>query len=53
MQKIRAKGRRAIVVSADVSKEEEVVEMVERTVVELGGLDVVRVIHATFQLALY
>lgn len=40
--KIRTKGRKSIVLFADVSSEEDVENMVERTVSELGGLDVVR-----------
>jgi NAD(P)-dependent dehydrogenase (short-subunit alcohol dehydrogenase family) len=38
---IRAKGRRALEVIADVSEENEVRSMVETTVRELGGVDVV------------
>lgn len=37
---IRALGRRAIVVMADVSKQEQVLAMVDRVVGELGGLDI-------------
>uniref|UniRef100_A0A0W0FFY6 Putative NAD(P)-binding protein n=1 Tax=Moniliophthora roreri TaxID=221103 RepID=A0A0W0FFY6_MONRR len=37
---IESKGRKSIVVIADVSKEEEVQKMVDTTVKELGGLDV-------------
>ena len=38
---IKALGRRAISVPADVTKEEEVVQMIDETVRLLGGLDVV------------
>lgn len=38
---IRAKGQRALEVIADVSIENEVKDMVERTARELGGVDVV------------
>ncbi|KAF9466485.1 NAD-binding protein [Collybia nuda] len=37
---IRAKGRTSLVLFADVSSEEDVEKMVEKTVSELGGLDV-------------
>ncbi|KAK7043907.1 hypothetical protein VNI00_008073 [Paramarasmius palmivorus] len=37
---IESKGRKSIIVTADVSKEEEVQGMVDTTVKELGGLDV-------------
>lgn len=39
---IQAKGRKAIAVPADVSSEEQVKSMVEKTVEHLGRLDVVR-----------
>ena len=39
---IEAKGRRALGVFGDVSLEADVVSLVEKTVQELGGLDVVR-----------
>ena len=38
---IKALGRRAISVPGDVTKEEEVVKMIDETVRVLGGLDVV------------
>lgn len=38
---IRNKGRKSTVLFADISSEEDVENMVERTVSELGGLDVV------------
>ncbi|KZT10211.1 NAD(P)-binding protein, partial [Laetiporus sulphureus 93-53] len=38
---VKAKGRNAIAVSADVSKDEEVKAMVAQTAERLGGLDVV------------
>ena len=41
VKQIEAKGRRALVVPGDVSKEEDVQQMVEKTVEVLGGLDVV------------
>ena len=42
VEAIRRKGRRAIAVPADCSKEDEVKGMVEKTARELGGVDVVR-----------
>ena len=38
----RQYGRRAIIAPADVSKESDVIDMVEKTVQELGSVDVVR-----------
>lgn len=38
---LRGKGCRALVVPADVSEESEVVNMIDKTVQELGGLDIV------------
>jgi NAD(P)-dependent dehydrogenase (short-subunit alcohol dehydrogenase family) len=38
---IMASGRKAIVITGDVSKESEVQAMVKKTVEELGGLDIV------------
>jgi glucose 1-dehydrogenase len=38
--KVRQEGVRDVVVGADVSEEDEVVRMVEETVAQLGGLDV-------------
>jgi glucose 1-dehydrogenase len=40
VEQVRQKGVRDVLVQGDVSKEEDVVEMVAKTVVELGGLDV-------------
>ena len=40
---IEAKGRRAIVVTGDVSVEADIITLVERTVQELGGIDVVSI----------
>lgn len=37
---IRAKGRKALAVLGDVSVEDDVKQLVEKTVEELGGLDV-------------
>lgn len=42
-EEIRGKGRKAIVVAADVTVEDQVKGMVESTVKELGGLDVVSI----------
>lgn len=39
---IRAKGKKSIVVVADVAIEKEVQNLVQKTVADLGGLDVVR-----------
>lgn len=44
-EEIRSKGRKALEVVADVSAEDQVKSMVETTVKELGGLDVVSVPH--------
>lgn len=41
VEEIKAKGRKAFAVPADVSQEEQVKEMVESAVKSLGGLDVV------------
>ena len=41
---IEAKGRRALIVIADVSQEDQVQGMVDSVVKTLGGLDVVRYI---------
>jgi NAD(P)-dependent dehydrogenase (short-subunit alcohol dehydrogenase family) len=43
---IRRKGRKSIVSIADVSVEADVENMVEKTMLELGGLDVVSPSHA-------
>ena len=40
VKKVRQEGVRDVLVGADVSKEDEVVRMVEETVQQLGGLDV-------------
>jgi NAD(P)-dependent dehydrogenase (short-subunit alcohol dehydrogenase family) len=42
VNEIKKMGRKAIAISCDVSKEDEVKAMVEQTVAELGRLDVVR-----------
>lgn len=42
IKEIELKGRKSCLVVADVSKEAEVKAMVDSTVKELGGLDVVR-----------
>lgn len=44
VREIEAKGRKAVAVIADVSKEEDVKAMVEKTVEVLGGVDCVRTI---------
>lgn len=41
VEEIKKKGRRAIGVTADVTKEEEVKSLVERAVSELGSVDIV------------
>lgn len=41
VEEIRKKGRRAIAIPGDVSKEADVQAMIEKTVRELGSLDVV------------
>lgn len=41
VKEIEGKGRKAVAVTADVSKEDDVKAMVEKTVAELGRLDVV------------
>jgi NAD(P)-dependent dehydrogenase (short-subunit alcohol dehydrogenase family) len=42
VNEIKMMGRKAIAITCDVSKEDEVKAMVEQTVAELGRLDVVR-----------
>lgn len=44
VREIEAKGRKAVAVIADVSKEEDVKAMVEKTVEVLGGVDCVRAV---------
>jgi NAD(P)-dependent dehydrogenase (short-subunit alcohol dehydrogenase family) len=44
---IEAKGRRALIVIADVSQEEQVQGMVDSVVKTLGGLDVVRIDYSS------
>ena len=39
---ITMKGRRSLPVIADVSAEDQVIDMIDKVVNELGGLDVVR-----------
>lgn len=41
VEEIKKKGRRSIGIVADVSKEEDVIALVDKTVKELGSLDVV------------
>lgn len=41
VSEIQAKGRKAVALTADVSSEEDVKNMVEKTVEHLGRLDVV------------
>lgn len=43
VEEINAKGRKAFAVPADVSQEEQVKEMVESAVKNLGGLNVVSI----------
>ena len=45
-QKILALGRKCLVTATDVSSEEEVKDMIEKTVTLLGGLDVVGVVFS-------
>lgn len=42
VEEIKKKGRRAVGIIANVTKEEEVKALVEKTVAELGSLDIVR-----------
>lgn len=46
-QEIKQTGRRCIEIYADVSKEDEVKQMVDRVVDELGGLDVVSLLSVS------
>ena len=48
VEEIRAKGRTSVAVVADVSKEDEVKGMIEKTVETLGGVDCVRFLHFYF-----
>ena len=41
VEELRKKGRRVVAVPGDVSSESDVISMIERTVQELGGVDVV------------
>lgn len=41
VDEIKAKGRRSVAVTADISNEEQVMSMIEQTVEALGGLDAV------------
>jgi NAD(P)-dependent dehydrogenase (short-subunit alcohol dehydrogenase family) len=50
INEIKAMGRNAIALTFDVTKEEEVEAMVDRTVAELGRLDVVISLHYTMRL---
>ena len=45
---IIAKGRRSIAVTGDVSLEADVVALVEKTVEQLGGVDVVSTVKPTY-----
>lgn len=47
VKEIEAKGRKAVAITGDVSKEEDVKAMVEKTVEVLGGVDCVRSIFIT------
>lgn len=47
VEQIKAKGRKSHMVTADVSQEEQVKDMIESTVKNLGGLDVVRISFST------
>lgn len=40
-EEIKSRGRKVIIVPTDVSKEQEVVNLIDQTVKELGGVDVV------------
>ena len=42
VEEIRKKGRRSIGVAANVSVEEDVIALLDKTVQELGGVDIVR-----------
>ena len=44
VDEIKAKGGKALVQSTDVTKEDEIVKLVDRAVQELGGIDVVSVL---------
>jgi NAD(P)-dependent dehydrogenase (short-subunit alcohol dehydrogenase family) len=45
---VKAKGRKAIAIPGDVSSEEDVKNMIEKTASKLGSLDVVRFIYLCF-----
>lgn len=45
VKEVEAKGRKAVAIIGDVSKEEEVKAIVDKTVEVLGGVDCVRYIH--------
>ena len=42
VEEIKKKGRRSIGVAANVSVEEDVIALLDKTVQELGGVDIVR-----------
>lgn len=48
VEEIKAKGRHAVAVPADVSQEAQVKGMVAKAVEDLGGLDVVRSFRTCF-----
>ena len=47
VEELQKKGRRAIAIPGDVSSESEVISMIEKTVNELGGVDIVGIIPLT------
>ena len=44
VEEIRALGRRAIALPADISEEKDVIGMIEKTANELGSVDIVRIL---------
>ena len=49
VEEVRKKGRRAIALPGDVTVEEDVIAMSEKTVNELGGVDIVREYRYDYQ----
>ncbi len=50
MNQVRAAGGRTVLVQADVSREEDVLRMIEEVITELGGLDIL-INNAGFQIS--
>ena len=49
VEEVREKGRRAIALPGDVTVEADVIEMIEKTANELGGVDIVQKYRRDYQ----